>query len=118
MSKPSVAIVGAGRMGQGLALALGRAGYAVALTSRSSHPVIRPLRLHAGPRGEALRAADVILLAVPDRAIEPLAADLAAEGSVTRAHTVLHLSGLRDRTALVALDSTDAALGSLHPLQT
>lgn len=118
MAQPGVAIVGAGRMGQGLALALGRAGHAVTLISRSSHPVIPPLRRHEGPRAEALRTANVVLLAVPDRAISPLAGELAAEGAIGRGHAVLHLSGLRDREALVALAATGAALGSLHPLQT
>jgi predicted short-subunit dehydrogenase-like oxidoreductase (DUF2520 family) len=33
-------------------------------------------------------------------------------------HTVLHLSGALDRSALVALEPSGAALGSLHPLQT
>jgi predicted short-subunit dehydrogenase-like oxidoreductase (DUF2520 family) len=118
VAQPSVAILGAGRMGQGLALALGRRGHRVALISRSSHPVIPPLLLHGGPRAEALGVADVVLLAVPDRAIAPFAADLAAEGALTGKHTVLHLSGLRDREALLALTASGAALGSLHPLQT
>jgi predicted short-subunit dehydrogenase-like oxidoreductase (DUF2520 family) len=115
---PSVTILGAGRMGQGLALALGRAGHRVGLISRSSHPVIPPLRLHAGPRKEALRDTSVIVLAVPDGAITSLAAELAAEGGITPHHVVLHLSGLRDREALGPLAETGAALGSLHPLQT
>jgi predicted short-subunit dehydrogenase-like oxidoreductase (DUF2520 family) len=109
-----VAILGAGRMGQGLALALRDAGHRVILMSRSSHPVSPPLQLHEGPRRVALRDADVIVLAVPDAAI----GELAAEGAVQRRHVVLHLSGLRDREALAPLDATGAALGSLHPLQT
>jgi predicted short-subunit dehydrogenase-like oxidoreductase (DUF2520 family) len=115
---PSVTILGAGRMGQGLALALGRAGHRVGLISRSSHPVTPPLRLHAGPREEALRDTSVVVLAVPDGAITSLAGELAAEGGITRHHVVLHLSGLRDREALSPLAETGAALGSLHPLQT
>lgn len=118
MAQPSVTILGAGRMGQGLALALGEAGHQVTLVSRSSHPVIPPLRLYGGPRERALRDASVVVLAVPDGAITPLAADLAAEGGITSRHVVLHLSGLRDREALGPLAATGAALGSFHPLQT
>jgi predicted short-subunit dehydrogenase-like oxidoreductase (DUF2520 family) len=118
VAQPSVAIVGAGRMGQGLALALGEAGHPITLVSRSSHPVIPPLRLHRGPRASALRDASVVVLAVPDRAIASLAAELAAEGGITAHHVVLHLSGLRDREALGPLAASGAALGSLHPLQT
>jgi predicted short-subunit dehydrogenase-like oxidoreductase (DUF2520 family) len=105
-------------MGQGLALALGRAGHPVALVSRSGHPVAPPLRLHSGPRADALRAASLVLLAVPDGAIASLAAELADEGAVTPDHVVLHLSGLLDRDALAPLHRSGAALGSLHPLQT
>ena len=118
MARQSVAILGAGRMGQGLALALGEAGYEVALVARTSHPVSPPLRLHRGPRSEALRDASVAVLAVPDEAIATLAGELAAAGEIAAGHVVLHLSGLRDRTALSPLDATGAALGSLHPLQT
>ena len=118
MAQPRVAILGAGRMGQGLALALGEAGHRSTLVSRSSHPVIPPLRLHTGPRETALRDASVVLLAVPDAAIASLATELAAEGGITPQHVVLHLSGLLDREALGPLAESGAALGSLHPLQT
>jgi predicted short-subunit dehydrogenase-like oxidoreductase (DUF2520 family) len=118
VAQPSVAIVGAGRMGQGLALALSEAGHRITLVSRSSHPVVPPLQLQGGPREEALRGAAIVLLAVPDGAIPSLAAELAAEGGITPRHVVLHLSGLQDRGALRPLAATGAALGSLHPLQT
>jgi predicted short-subunit dehydrogenase-like oxidoreductase (DUF2520 family) len=113
-----VAIVGAGRMGQGLALALQRGGRPVALVSRTAHPVADPLELHPGDRADALRESGVALLAVPDRAIAPLADELAADGVIAAGHVVLHLSGLLDRAALAPLASTGAALGSFHPLQT
>jgi predicted short-subunit dehydrogenase-like oxidoreductase (DUF2520 family) len=118
VAQASVAILGAGRMGQGLALALGEAGHAVHLLSRSDHPVIAPLRLHRGPRNQALQSVSIIVLAVPDRAIAPLAGDLAAEGGIASRHVVLHLSGLRDRELLSSLAPTGAGLGSFHPLQT
>jgi predicted short-subunit dehydrogenase-like oxidoreductase (DUF2520 family) len=118
VAQPSVVIMGAGRMGQGLALALGQGGHPVVLVSRSSHPVVPPLRLHQGPRDRAVRSAAVVLLAVPDRAIAPLSAELASQSGIGSSHTVLHLSGLQDREALSALAPTGAALGSFHPLQT
>jgi predicted short-subunit dehydrogenase-like oxidoreductase (DUF2520 family) len=104
-------------MGQGLGLALGRAGHEVALVSRTAHPVVPPLRLHAGLRAEALRRAAIVLLAVPDGAITPLASELSAEGALTPAHVVLHLSGLLDRRVLAPLAPGGSALGSFHPLQ-
>lgn len=118
VAQPSVAILGAGRMGQGLALTLGERGHRVTLVSRSSHPVVHPLRLHSGPREQAIRDASVVVLAVPDGAITSLAGELAAEDGIAPRHIVLHLSGLRDREALGPLAATGAGLGSLHPLQT
>lgn len=99
-----VAIIGEGRMGRGLAIALERARGTVALLGRARSP-------------EALRQAEVIVIATPDEAIGGVAGELAREGAVNRAHVVLHLSGLLDRLALHALASTGAGLGSFHPLQ-
>jgi predicted short-subunit dehydrogenase-like oxidoreductase (DUF2520 family) len=117
VARAGVAILGAGRMGQGLALALQRSGRPVFLVSRTVHPVAAGLRLHRGGRPAAVAQAAVILLAVPDRAIPSVAAELAGDGVVEARHAVLHLSGLLDRGALGPLAFTGAALGSFHPLQ-
>jgi predicted short-subunit dehydrogenase-like oxidoreductase (DUF2520 family) len=61
---------------------------------------------------------DLILLAVPDDAVFGAARELATSDLVGLRHTVLHLSGVLDRSALLALDQSGAALGSFHPLQT
>jgi predicted short-subunit dehydrogenase-like oxidoreductase (DUF2520 family) len=117
VAQPAVAILGAGRMGQGLGLALHRAGWPVSLLPRRPHAVVPPLSLYAGPRAEATRAVSLVLLAVPDDAISGLASELAAERAVGPDQAVLHLSGLLDRGALAPLEGTGAALGSFHPLQ-
>lgn len=117
MSQPRVTIIGAGRMGQGLGLALKRRGYKIALVARTSRDVAPPLMLHQGSRAEATSGAELILIATPDDAIGLVAAELNAEGAVTRDQVVLHLSGLLDRGALLPLEETGAGLGSFHPLQ-
>jgi predicted short-subunit dehydrogenase-like oxidoreductase (DUF2520 family) len=99
-----VAIVGAGRMGRGLALALGQAGLSVRLLGR-----VR--------RAEDTRQAPLVLIATPDDAIGGAAADLARQDAIGETQVVLHLSGLLDRLALHALAPTGAGLGSFHPLQ-
>lgn len=104
-----IAIVGGGRMGRGLAAALAEAGERVALWSR---------REATGAVEEAVSGAGTVILAVPDDAIPVVAERLAASGAIGRDQVVLHLSGLRGRPALVALERSGAALGSLHPLQT
>jgi predicted short-subunit dehydrogenase-like oxidoreductase (DUF2520 family) len=113
-----VAVIGPGRMGQGVALALARRRYEVFLLGRGPREVVPPLRLHDGPWSDALPGAGLVILATPDDAIPHVAAELAAQGMIHAAQVVLHLSGLLDRRALQPLEPTGAALGSFHPLQT
>jgi predicted short-subunit dehydrogenase-like oxidoreductase (DUF2520 family) len=117
VSQPRVTIIGAGRMGQGLGLALKRRGYKIALVARTPRDVTPPLMLHQGSRAEATAEAELVLIATPDDAIGSVAAELAREGAITRDQVVLHLSGLLDRTALLPLEETGAGCGSFHPLQ-
>ncbi len=117
MSQPRVTIIGAGRMGQGLGLALKRRGYKIALVARTPRDVTPPLMLHQGSRAEATAGAELVLIATPDDAIRAVAAELAAEGAIARDQVVLHLSGLLDRNALLPLEESGAACGSFHPLQ-
>jgi len=117
VSQPRVTIIGAGRMGQGLGLALKRRGYKIALVARTPRDVTPPLMLHQGSRAEATAGAELVLIATPDDAIGQVAAELAAEGAISRDQVVLHLSGLLDRNALLPLEESGAACGSFHPLQ-
>ena len=115
--QPRITIIGAGRMGQGLGLALKRRGYRVVLVNRSQRDVIPPLILHQGSRAEATAGAELVLIATPDDAIGQVAAELAGERAIARDQIVLHLSGLLDRRALLALDETGAGCGSFPPVQ-
>jgi predicted short-subunit dehydrogenase-like oxidoreductase (DUF2520 family) len=117
VSQPRVTIVGAGRMGQGLGLALKRRGYKILMVARTPRDVTPPLMLHQGSRAEATAGAELVLIATPDDAIGLVAAELAAEGAISRDQVVLHLSGLLDRNALLPLEESGAACGSFHPLQ-
>jgi predicted short-subunit dehydrogenase-like oxidoreductase (DUF2520 family) len=103
-----------------VALALVKGGRHVYLYGRRSKSVPPPLELVVGPSDEAppwLSQVVVLLLAVRDDAIGPLAQSLAASKGITAGHTVLHLSGSLGREALEPLEGTGAALGSWHPLQ-
>ncbi|HZB26983.1 MAG TPA: DUF2520 domain-containing protein [Gemmatimonadales bacterium] len=117
MSQPRITIIGAGRMGQGLGLALKRRGYKVVLVGRTLRDVAPPLVLHQGSRSEATEGADLVLIATPDDAISGVAQELAAARAISRDQVVLHLSGLLDRTALLPLEESGAACGSFHPVQ-
>lgn len=112
-----IGIVGPGRAGVGLALALHAAGHEVWLYGRRGKDVPPPLRLWWGGIPEWMARADVVVLAVRDGAIEPAARDLAATAVITARQVVLHLSGMRGIEPLLALRPTGAALGALHPLQ-
>ena len=118
----AVGIIGPGRAGVGLALALARAGYLVRLYGRRKRAIPDPLELTVGAADAApppawLAQAGVVILAVRDDAIRPLAQTL-ARGGVRPEHVVLHLSGAQGQDALAPLVPSRAALGSLHPLQT
>jgi predicted short-subunit dehydrogenase-like oxidoreductase (DUF2520 family) len=113
-----VAVIGAGRMGQGIALALSRSGAPVSLLGRTDKQVPAPLAVRVDDWGGACREAEVVLIATPDAAIPAVAERLLAERCLSGRQSVLHLSGLLGRDALGPLAATGAGLGSFHPLQT
>lgn len=117
----AVGIIGPGRAGIGLALALARAGYTVHLHGRAKQSLPSPLALSVGKGDEPppwIGQVPVVVLAVRDDAIRPLADTLARSGTIGAGHVALHLSGVHGQEALGPLVGSRAALGSLHPLQT
>ena len=120
MSQPAVGLIGPGRAGTGLALALTRAGWTVYLHGRGAKAVPAPLALTVGADTPPpwMARASVVVLAVRDDVIRPLAESLARAGAVRPEQVVLHLSGALGQEALGPLVPSQAALGSLHPLQT
>lgn len=117
MNNLRIAIIGAGRMGQGLGTALATRGQNVTLLGRRAQDVGPPFSL-ADAWAPTLRAAPLVLIATPDSAVESVAGELAGLGVIGAPHIVLHLAGPLDRGALAPLVSSGAALGSFHPLQT
>ncbi|HET8714159.1 MAG TPA: Rossmann-like and DUF2520 domain-containing protein [Gemmatimonadales bacterium] len=117
----AIGLIGPGRAGAGLALALQQAGYTVCLHGRHRKSLPQPLTLTVGDGVESppwIGDTEIVVLAVRDDAITPLAASLAKAGAITATHVVLHLSGVQGQEALGPLVTSRAALGSLHPLQT
>jgi predicted short-subunit dehydrogenase-like oxidoreductase (DUF2520 family) len=135
--QPRVAIIGAGRLGSALALALDQRGYRiVALVARraararhaaralsSSSPP--PLALDATQLDLLPDTADLILVTTPDDQIAPVAARLAevlaarlpsARPSQRRRRVALHASGALLSADLAPLGAHNFSLGSLHPL--
>ena len=117
----AIGLIGPGRAGVGLALALARAGYSVRLHGRNKKGLPAPLTLTVGDGRKPppwLGETDVVILTVRDDAITPLATSLATSRAITERHVVLHLSGVQGQEALGPLVTSRAALGSFHPLQT
>ena len=120
-SSRAIGLIGPGRAGVGLALALAQAGYSVRLHGRNKKGVPAPLTITVGDGGKPppwIADVDTVILTVRDDAITPLAASLAKARAITERHVVLHLSGVQGQEALGPLVTTRAALGSFHPLQT
>jgi len=120
-ARVTVGVIGPGRAGAGLALALTRAGHRVFLHGRRVRAVPAPLALTVAADGTPppwIGQVAVLLLAVRDDAVQPLAQTLADAGSIAESHVILHLSGVLGQEALAPLLPTRAALGSMHPLQT
>lgn len=107
-------------MGSSLAAWLTAAGAEiVAVAGRpggaSADALARRLGGTAQSVGELATAGQgLLLLAVPDPALEAVAAELAAR---PQASVALHTSGSRDAELLAALRRRGSAVGSLHPLK-
>jgi predicted short-subunit dehydrogenase-like oxidoreductase (DUF2520 family) len=105
-------IVGAGHAGGSLALASASAGHRVvgvlARRSQSFGPAL--------PWDEPLPASDLVLVAVSDAAIGPVAARIAQLWSASA--PAVHLSGFVSVDELGPIAATGVAVGCFHPLQT
>jgi len=113
---PAVGIVGPGRAGLGLAVALRRARIAVlGVHGRSAKPAPRGVKVTAGGTPPWLGSAGVVVLAVPDDALPACVAEL-ARAPLAPGAVVLHLSGALSSEVLAPLAAAGAATGSMHPL--
>jgi predicted short-subunit dehydrogenase-like oxidoreductase (DUF2520 family) len=125
--KPSVAVIGSGRLGQALAIALESSAYpVVALVARRRQKAEKaaalfgkaksqPRALAANQLGE-LPETDLILIATPDDAIQETAERLASLWSGQWRKTVLHTSGALSSEILSPLAQKQFQTGSIHPL--
>jgi predicted short-subunit dehydrogenase-like oxidoreductase (DUF2520 family) len=121
--KPTVGLVGAGRLASTLAPLLVEAGYGVTAIASPGARSARRLASSLG-RGRAVAdsvavlTAELVLLAVPDRSIDAVARELAAAiGPQTPVRTFLHHAGALGLPPLRPLKRRSRACGVLHPLQ-
>jgi predicted short-subunit dehydrogenase-like oxidoreductase (DUF2520 family) len=118
-----VGVVGAGRVGTALAVALGRAGHNVvaasAVSEQSRQRVERflpgtPVREPA----EVFSDADLVLLTVPDDALGGLVSGLTATGAPVAGRLVAHASGRHGLAVLEPATRLGALPLALHPVMT
>ncbi len=119
-----IALIGAGVVGTSLAKALGGCGHAiVGVASRTEEGARRAAeRLGGAPAfrraAQAVREADLVLLTPPDRSIDLVCGEIAAEGGFRPGTLVLHASGALDSGVLRPAREAGCEVASVHPLQT
>lgn len=122
-----IAILGRGRAGSALAKLLRRAGWRIVpIAARRAADKPRGVQLAPSGVANATPAADILILAVPDRALPEVVASLVAAGRGARKHPraatrarrpiALHVSGAQGASVLGPLRAAGWAIGSLHPL--
>ncbi len=119
----AVGVVSAGRVGSVLGAALSRAGHTViAASAISAASVRRAEALLPGvpllPPDEVVRAADLILLAVPDDELSGLVRGLVATDSLRPGQIVVHTSGAHGVGILRPATEAGALPLALHPVMT
>lgn len=123
--KPQVSIVGTGRLGTALAIALVQQGYSIgALVARRRESARRaaalldvPTRVMAVKELVDLPVPEVLMIATPDDQIAKVAETLAKlDWDTPRPSTVLHTSGALSSAVLAPLRDQNWSTGSLHPL--
>lgn len=124
-ARPTVSIIGAGRLGTALTVALSAEGYSIeAVVGRRIQSARRAARM-VGPQTQAFsfnRLADlppskILFITTPDDAIESVAAQLAESIKWSgRGRIAMHASGALSSDALTSLRSVGFSTGSMHPL--
>jgi predicted short-subunit dehydrogenase-like oxidoreductase (DUF2520 family) len=118
-----VGVVGAGRVGTALAVALGRAGHEIVAASAVSDASLRRVARNLPGATimqppEVVAAAGLVLLAVPDDVLPGLVAGLAATGAPFEGRLVAHVSGRHGLAVLEPAVRAGALPLALHPVMT
>jgi predicted short-subunit dehydrogenase-like oxidoreductase (DUF2520 family) len=125
--KPTISIIGVGRLGTALAIALTSKGYPiVAVAARRAAHARKSLALSGLPSQtlalaadqlEQLPPSDLVLITTPDDVIADIARNFAKlRRSARHRATFLHTSGTLSSAALSPLAKAGFHTGSMHPL--
>lgn len=123
--KPEISVVGSGRLGTTLAVALLHRGYPVRTivakrlqnARKASRLLDGEVQILAAKELSSLRPTDVILITVPDDQIANVAAELSRiEVPAAARPVVFHTSGALSSDVLLPLRKRGWHTGSIHPL--
>ena len=116
-----ICIVGPGRVGGALAIALTKAGYDIGALVVRDGELVRPIVEHLPASAQIVTegevkslSADIVLLTVPDTEIAAMAEQFA--GKFESNPIVIHTSGALDSNLLEPFRATGSAVASMHPL--
>lgn len=125
MKRPSISILGPGKVGVALAKLARSVGYEVAAVGARNLGEARAAAGQLGPETLALdmaraaSTAELIFLTVSDSAIEGVAKELAAAAAIKDGSVLVHCSGALTSEILAPVrENNQVALASFHPLQT
>lgn len=120
--RTTFSILGGGRLGQTLGRVLTRRGLVpLGISCRTLRSARQAVAFIGGGHPttsnyKAAAGASLILIATPDRAIAPLARELAGAGLALRGKVVAHTSGALASSTLDPVRQRGALVASLHPL--
>jgi len=121
MTKPTMAIIGTGKVGSALGILLQQKGYTVAavasLNQESAEQLASQLNCPVLSNQETAARAELIFITTPDRSIAPVAAEIAGAGVLRPGQVVAHTSGAHPAAELKGVRETGALAVSIHPLQ-
>src|SRR6478609_2369840 len=118
-----IGVVGAGRVGAVLAAALRSAGHDVVAAAGDSAASLHRIETllpgvrHAKPTDVA-RAADLLLLTVPDDMLENVVTQLVGAGAIRPGQVVCHTSGRHGLSVLATATAIGARPIAMHPAMT
>jgi predicted short-subunit dehydrogenase-like oxidoreductase (DUF2520 family) len=118
----AVGVIGAGRVGSALGVALARAGHRVVAASgvsdASRERAVERLGIVPSRPEDVVAQSDLVLLTVPDDALPDLVAGLVGTGADLRGKLVAHTSGAYGLAVLNPAIKAGALPLALHPVMT
>ncbi len=120
--KPTIVVLGIGRLGSALAYILPTIGYEVTAVTARGEATAAAFSMLTGISAtfdnvDAATQGDIVLITVPDRSISAVLDELVAGQRLRRGQVLLHTCGALSGEVLAPARHFGVAVGSMHPLQ-